>query len=122
MRGGTVPVWLLVQVELQFNENLKSIFPREYRADLLAEGTDVYYGVHFVSAPAKVNPGDRVVAELVFRAFPKDQCAAFQTGRKVFLKEGPLTRAEGIVIRRWEHETPGTLTDLRQELAPGGFQ
>jgi hypothetical protein len=112
----------LVQAKLQFNEKLRPIFPRDYRADLIAEGADVYYGVHFVSAPAKVNPGDQVVVELVFRAFPQDACTAFQAGRKVFLREGPLTRAEGAIIRRWEHESPGTLADLRQELAPGSFQ
>jgi len=118
-----VPVWLLVEVELRFNENLRPIFPRDYRPDLLAEGSDVYYGVHFVSAPAKVSPGDQVVAKLAFRAFPKDPCAAFQAGKKVFMKEGPLlTRAEGTIIRRWEHESPGTLTDLQRELAPESFQ
>ena len=114
-----MPVWLLVQADLRFNEKLKPIFPRDYRADLIAEGTDVYYGVHFVSAPAKVNPGDQVVVQLVFRAFPKDACAAFQAGKKVFLKEGPsLTRAEGMIVRRWEHESASaTLVELQKELA-----
>ena len=113
-----VPVWLLVQAELRFSENLRPIFPRDYRPDLLAEGTDIYYGVHFVSAPAKVNPGDQVVVELVFRGFPKDACAAFQAGKSVLLKEGPLTRAEGTITRRWEHESASrTLTELQQELA-----
>jgi hypothetical protein len=110
-------------VDLRFNEKLRPIFHRDYRADLLAEGSNVYYGVHFVSAPAKVNPGDQVVVELVFRAFSKDPCAAFQPGKKVFLKEGPsLIRAEGTIIRRWEHDSPGTLTDLWKELAPGSLQ
>jgi hypothetical protein len=67
-----MPVWLFAQVELRFNEKLKPIFPQNYRADLIAVGADVYYGVHFVSAPAKIDPGDKVVVELVFRAFPKD--------------------------------------------------
>ncbi len=114
-----MPVWLLVQAELRFNENLRPIFPRDYHPDLLAEGSDVYYGVHFVSAPAKVNPGDQVVVDLVFRAFPKDRCAAFQAGKKVFLKEGPsLTRAEGSIVRTWEHESAaGTIVALQKELA-----
>jgi predicted RecA/RadA family phage recombinase len=113
-----VPVWLLIQAELRFNENLRPIFPRDYRADLLAEGSNVYYGVHFISAPAKVSPGERIVADLVFRAFPKDPCVDFQVGKRVFLKEGPvLVRAEGSITRRWEHEsTAKTLIELQQEL------
>lgn len=118
-----MPVWLLVQAELQFNENSKPVFPRDYRPNLLAEGSDVYYGMHFASAPAKVDPGDRVVVERVFRAFPEDPCAAFEAGKKVSLKDGPLSRADGVIIRRWEHESPSkTLAELRQELAPGSFQ
>jgi len=118
-----VPVWLLIEAELRFNENLRRIFPRNYHPDLLAEGSDVYYGVHFVSAPAQVNPGDQVVVKLVFRAFPQDPCAAFQVGTKVFMKEGPLTRAEGTIIRRWEHESASkTVIELQQELAPNTFQ
>jgi hypothetical protein len=111
-----------VRAELRFSDKSKPVFPREYRPNLLAEGTDAYYGVHFVSAPAKIEPGERVVVELAFRAFPKDPCAAFQVGTRVFLKDGPLSRAEGTIIRRWEHENPGTFDDLRQELAPGSFQ
>jgi len=112
-----VPVWLLVQAELRFNENLRPIFPRDYRPDLLAEASDVYYGVHFVSAPAKIDPGDQVVVELVFRAFPKDPCIAFQAGKRVSLKEGHLlVRAEGMITRRWEHESASkTLIELQQE-------
>jgi predicted RecA/RadA family phage recombinase len=114
----TVPLWLLVKAELRFNENLRPIFPRDYRADLLAEGSDVYYGVHFISAPPKVNPGDRAVVDLTFRAFPKDACNAFQAGTRVFLKEGPvLVRAEGTITRRWEYESASkTLIELQQEL------
>jgi hypothetical protein len=114
-----MPVWLLVKAELRFNENLRPIFPRDNRPDLLAEGSDVYYGVHFVSAPAKVNPGDQAVVELVLRAFPRYPCSAFQAGKKVFLKEGPsLTRAEGIIIRRWEYESASTtIVELQKELA-----
>jgi hypothetical protein len=118
-----VPVWLLIEAELRFNANLRPIFPRDYRPDLLAEGSDVYYGVHFVFAPAKVNPGDQLVVKLVFRAFPKDQCAAFQAGKKVLVREGPITRAEGTITRRWEHESASkTIVELQRELAPNSFQ
>jgi hypothetical protein len=116
---GLMPAWLLVQAELRFNENLRPVFPRDYRPDLLAEGNDVYYGVHFVYAPAKINPADQIVVELVFRAFPKDPCLAFQAGTKVYMKEGPLTRAEGTITRRWEHVSPSqTLLELQRELFP----
>ena len=55
----------------------------------------MYYGVHFVSAPHKVNPGDQVTVKMVLRAFPKDPCASFQVGKKIFLKEGPLDPSGG---------------------------
>ena len=114
-----MPVWLLIQAELQFNSRLGPIFPRDYRADLLPDGGDLYYGVHFVSAPAKIDPGDHVEATLLLRAFPIDSCIAFQAGKKVFLKEGSLLRAEGTITRRWEHETTAkTIIEVQRELAP----
>ena len=118
-----MPTWLLVQAELRFKENFRPVFPKDYRPNLVAEEeSGTHYGMHFVAAPARIDPGDRVIVDLVFRPFPQDACAAFQRGTKVFLKDGPLTRAEGTIIRRWEHESPGNLNDLRQELAPGSFQ
>jgi hypothetical protein len=102
-----VPVWLLLQAELQFNSNLRPIFPKDYRADLLPAGGNVYYGVHFVLAPSVINPGDHLVVKFLVRAFPIDPCVALQAGTRVFLKEGPsLIRAEGIVTQRWENTKP----------------
>ena len=119
-----MPVWLLLEAKLRFIQKLKPIFPQHFSPDLVAEGNDLYYGVHFVSAPAKVNPGDEVVAKLVVRAFPKDPCIALQAGKRVLLKEGPsLVRAEGTITRRWEHEsTSETILEVQRELAAGSFQ
>src|SRR5271169_5340844 len=114
----SLPVWLLLEAQLRFNPDLKSIFPQNYRADLLAEASDVYYGVHFVSAPSEIKPGDQVVAELLLRAYPKDPCIIFQAGQKVYLKEGPLVRAEGTILQRWEHESASrTVAELVKERA-----
>ena len=83
----------------------------------------MYYGVHFVSAPAKIDPGDQVVVQLIVRAFPKDPCIELQAGKQIFLKEGPLTRAEGAITRRWEHEsTSKTIIELQRELGAPGAQ
>ena len=108
----------MIEADLRFNPSLKPIFPQNYRADLLPEGGNVYYGVHFVFALAEIKPGDRLGVDLTFRAFPEDPCTAFQPGQKVFLKEGPLVRAEGTITRRWEHETASrTLLELQNEFA-----
>jgi hypothetical protein len=113
-----MPVWLLIRAELHFNSSLKPIIPRDYRADLLPEGSDVYYGVHFVSAPAQINPDDHVVVDLLVRAFPIDSCLALQAGTRVSLKEGPsLIRAEGAIACRWERETTSrTIIEAQREL------
>ena len=114
-----MPTWLLLQVQLRFNPSLRPIFPPDYRADLLPDGSNVYYGVHFVSAPSEIKPGDELAVELMVRAFPQDPCTLLQTGRKVFLKEGPsLVRAEGTITHRWEHESASTtVIELLRELA-----
>jgi hypothetical protein len=113
-----LPVWLLLRAELHFSCSLRPIFPRDYRADLLPEGSTVYYGVHFISAPAQINPGDHVVVEFLVRAFPIDSCLALQVGTEVSLNEGPsLVRAKGMITRRWEHETTATtIIELQREL------
>ncbi len=111
-------VWLLLEAELRFNPSLKPIYPQNYRPDLQVKGNDLYYGVHFVSAPAKIDPGGQVVVQLIVRAFPKDPCVDFQAGKQVFLREGPLIRAEGTITRRREHESASkTLIELQRELA-----
>jgi len=109
----------MVEAQLGFNPRLKTIFPQTYRADLLPEGSDVAYGVHFVSGPPEIKPGDQHLVGLLLRAFPEDQCMVFQPGQKVFLKEGPnLVRAEGTITRRWEHESPSrTVIELLSEFA-----
>lgn len=113
-----MPLWLLLEAQLRFNPSLKSIFPENYRADLLADASDVYYGVHFVAAPSEIKPGDQVVAELLLRAYPEDPCIVFQAGKKVYLKEGSLVRADGTILRRWEHESDSrTLAELQKERA-----
>jgi|SRR5580704_972992 hypothetical protein len=110
-------VWLVLEAKLHFNPNLRPIFPRDYRADATTENDEMYYGVHFVSAPHKVNPGDQVTVKMVLRAFPKDPCASFQVGKKIFLKEGPLTRAEGTITRREELTSPSnTILEVQREL------
>jgi hypothetical protein len=89
-----MPIWLLLQASLRFNASSRSIYPQKYSADLLPEGGDVYYGMHFVSAPSEIKPGEELVVELMLPAFPEDPCAAFQPGRKVFLKEGRRSRVQ----------------------------
>jgi hypothetical protein len=118
-----VPVWVLLQAELRFNPSLKPIYPPHYHPDLQVKGNDLYYGVHFVSPPAKIDPGDQVVVELIVRASPDDPCIELQAGEQIFLKEGPLTRAEGAITRRWEHEsTAKTIIELQRELGAPGAQ
>jgi len=119
-----MPAWLLLKTRLHFNPNLRPIYSNNYRPDLLPEGGDVYYGVHFVSAPNRVNPGDDIIAELLVRAFPRDPCIDLQAGKKILLTEGPtLTRAEGKIIRRWEFESPSrTILELQQELTARDVQ
>jgi hypothetical protein len=113
-----MPTWLLLQRELRFNDKLKPIFPENYRPDLMPDGSDVYYGVHFVLAPAKIEPGDWLTVELIVRAFPIDLCEVLQRGQKVFIKEGlSLVRAEGVITRRREYESPATtLLALQKEM------
>jgi len=108
---------LLIEAELSFNPKLRRI-TWDWRGDAITEGSTLYYGVHFVSAPATINPGDRIVAELLLRAYPEE---SFQVGERIWLKEGPLTRAEGTIIHRSEHEIPndsalGILGQLRKGL------
>jgi hypothetical protein len=108
--------WLIIDVDLTFNEKLKPI-TNEYRADLQADGSKIYFGMHFVGAPALIRPGEHLQLRMVLRAYPKDPCADFQVGKKVFLKEGPLTRAVGTVLSRVEHESAArTISDLSKEL------
>ncbi len=109
--------WFILEAALHFNEKLKPIFPPNYRADVLTEGNDIYYGMHFVSAPAQVNPGESVVIGMILRAYPEDPCVSFQPGKKIFLKEGFLTRAEGVITNRREYESSAKiLRDLIEEL------
>ncbi len=96
--------WLILEVALHFSEKPNPI-SNNYRGDLQPDGSNTYYGVHFISAPSTINPGDRLTLQVVLRAFPKDPCAAFQIGKEVLLKEGPFTRAEGVVKARREHES-----------------
>jgi len=111
-----MPIWLLLEANLRFNPSLRSTYPQKYRADLLPDGGDLYYGVHFVSPPLEIQPGDELLVELMVRAFPEDPCAAFQPGRKVFLKEGSIVRAEGRITRRWERESAArTVSEFLQE-------
>ena len=118
-----MPVWLLVQVDLRLNDGSSPVYPQNYRPNMQVEGGGLYYGVHFVSGPAKLSSGEKAVVDLVFRAFPQDPCADFQVGRKVFLKDGPSPRAEGTILQRWEHESNSkTLPELQREIAPEGFQ
>jgi|ERR1051325_10432783 hypothetical protein len=110
--------WLLLDVELQFVNQYRVIHSRDYRPDVITDdGSATYYGMHFISAPAKINPGDRVTAKIMLRAFPKDPCLLFQPGKKIFVKEGPVTRAEGIITERTVHESPAkTILEVQQEL------
>jgi hypothetical protein len=115
-------MWLLLQVDLRFVEGRMPISPRGYHPDLQTRRENHYYGVHFVLAPEKISAGERLTATLVVRAFPKDPCTALQGGEEIFIKEGPLTRAEGTVISRQEYESSATtVVELLQELerAPG---
>ncbi len=97
-------VWLIIEAELYFNEKLRPI-TNAYRGDLLAEGAQLHYGMHFLNAPASIRPGEYHKIQMLLRAYPEDKCADFQTDKKIFLKEGTLTRAEGIVLRRFEQES-----------------
>ncbi len=108
--------WLIIEAELHFNEKLKPI-TSAYRADLRPADNNIYYGMHFIVSPAVIQPGERLTVQMVLRAYPEDPCADFQVGKKILLKEGPtLIRADGIVLRRIEHESPAqTLLELRRE-------
>jgi len=73
--------------------------------------------MHFVSAPPRINPGEEVAVGMILRAYPTDPCISFQTGKKIFLKEGPLTRAEGIITDRREYKSSAkTLRQLIEDL------
>jgi len=111
-----MPAWLMLEADFQFSDNLGPI-RSGYRADLQAHGSDLYYGVHFVSPPATIFQGDQLRLQMVVRAYPKDQCAPLSVDRRVFIKEGPLTKAEGVIRRRWEHQSQAeSVTDLGKEL------
>jgi len=108
--------WLILDVDLTFNDKLKPI-TSGYRGDLQASDSDIYYGMHFVSAPSTISPGDHLKMQMVLRAYPMDPCVSFQVGKRVLLKEGPLTRAEGVITGRREHESPAnTLSELSRDL------
>jgi hypothetical protein len=75
--------WLLLDVELQFANQYRSIRPRDYRPDVVTEDDLVtYYGMHFIVAPSEINPGDQVVARIMLRAFPGVPCLLFQPGKR----------------------------------------
>jgi hypothetical protein len=108
--------WLIIGVDLTFSEKLKPI-TNQYRGDLQPDGSEIYFGMHFVGAPALIRPGERLPVRMVLRAYPEDPCTDFQVGQKVFLKEGPLTRAVGIVLSRTIHQSHArTVLDLVKEL------
>jgi hypothetical protein len=109
--------WLILEANLHFNEKLKPIFTRDYRGDALTEGSDVYYGMHFVSAPPQVDPGESAIVRMVLRPYPIDPCVSFQPGKRISLKEGSVTRAEGVITSRREYNSAAkTIRDLSKEL------
>jgi hypothetical protein len=110
--------WLILDVDLKFVEGRSVVFPRDYRADVIAEGDDLYYGMHFVSGPAKVDPGDSVSAKIMLRAYPEVPCLSFQLRKRIWIKEGSLTRAEGIISGRTVYERLATIvTDFLKEFS-----
>jgi hypothetical protein len=116
-------IWLILKTELQFGEMARPIFPHSYNPDLQPEGSELYYGAHFIQSPPQITSGEKLVAMLVVRAFPKDPCVEFQTGKRFFVKNGPLTRAEGTVLSRHEQESPSTtIRELQQELEQAKFE
>lgn len=98
-------IWLLLDVELQFENAIRTKISRDYWVDLMPEGSNVYYGMHFVSAPEEIHSGDRISGRVLLRAYPEDPCLSFQPGKKIFVKEGRTTVAEGVVTNRLEHNS-----------------
>ena len=110
--------WLLLDVELRFAEAIRTKISRGYSPDATTEDSNIYYGMHFVSAPQEIHSGDRITARILLRPFPKDPCLSFQPGRKIFVKEGHDTVAEGIIINRLEHKSSAaTVLKVLQELS-----
>jgi hypothetical protein len=113
-----VTAWLLLDVKLHFRDEINTKFPPKYWPDLAIEDCTPYYGMHFVSAPDQINPGDQITARVLIRAFPEDQCAGLQPGTKVFVKEGSQTIAEGDITTRIEHEgIATTVVGILEELS-----
>ncbi len=113
-----MPSWLLLDVELRFVTGHGVIHSRDYRPDAVTEDDlGTYYGMHFIEAPSEINPGDHVSAKIFLRAFPKIPCLSFQPGKRILVKEGSMTRAEGIITARVEYESPATtVLQLQEEL------
>jgi hypothetical protein len=97
--------WLLLDVDLRFEDGIPAKTPRHYRPDMLAEGSSVYYGIHFVIAPEKIDFRDQVSARVLMRPYPDDPCLPFQPDVKVLIKEGNKTVAQGLVRNRMEYSS-----------------
>ena|SRR5256885_799391 len=109
--------WLFLEAQLRFSDRLRVITTRRYFADMQVEDNDLYHGMFFVSAPPQINPGEVVTVQIGMRNYPQDPCTEFQSGTRILLKEGPITRAEGSITRRWEHRSSaGTVIELQNEL------
>jgi len=109
--------WLLLDVQLKFHNKIQTKYPRLYWPDVAADGADILYGMHFVSAPKEIHGGDEISARILLRAFPQDLCSSFQPGTKIYVKEGSHTMADGIITNRVEHQSPATtLSEILKEL------
>jgi hypothetical protein len=103
-------------LELQFSDRPQANFPSSDRPDVIKEDAqDPYEGLHLVST----NPGvrDRLTAERLCCGVSEESLLSLPPGKRIFVKNGPITRAAGIITRWRECESSAkTLPERWEEL------